>query len=177
MARPLTLSLTLPFVASLGLALAGCVGDKPAPGPAQLNSAQEDSQPALSGDGRLLAFVSHRNGTSSLLLYDLERQRFLDLSRLNRADSIAEQPSLSYTGRYLVYLASDLGRPEIQLFDRATGQVQIVSQGYRGWVRSPRISPDGRMIVFESSARGQWDLELFDRGPNVALDLPDGLRR
>jgi Tol biopolymer transport system component len=163
------------FLASLflGLTLIGC---EPAPvttGPGQLNSPFNDEQPALSGDGRFLAFVSNREGSRRILLYDRQTKQYLNLPRLNRRDAIAESPSLSYSGRYIAYLASDTARPEIELYDRATQQVQILTTGYRGWFRNPKISPEGRYIVFETGNRGQWDIEVLDRGPNVELDLPN----
>ncbi|TAD79798.1 MAG: biopolymer transporter Tol [Oscillatoriales cyanobacterium] len=168
-------SLTQSAVVALTAALLSACGNSGSvSAPLTLNSRYADEQPSLSGDGRMLAFVSNRNGDRQILLFDLQQRRFIDLPHLNRRDAIAEQPSLSYTGRYLVYLASDYARPEIELYDRATGQVQLLSQGYRGWVRSPHISPDGRFVVFESGARGQWDIELLDRGINTELDLPEG---
>ena len=136
-----------------------------------LNSQSTDEQPALSGNGKFLAFVSNRQGKRQIMLYDLQQRRLINLPRLNRKNAIAQSPSLSYTGRYLVYIASDSGRPEIQLYDRKTGRLKIVTQGYRGWVRNPSISPDGRYILFESGRRGQWDIEVIDRGPNIELDL------
>lgn len=143
----------------------------------QLNSRYADEQPALSGDGHFVAFVSNRDGSRGIQLYDLRRNQLVPLPGVNRRDAIAESPSLSYTGRYLVYLASDSARPEIEFYDRVTQQVQVLSIGYRGWIRHPSISPDGRYVVFESGNRGQWDIELFDRGPGVELDLPDFQRR
>ena len=138
-----------------------------------LNSPASDEQPALSGNGQFLAYVSNRDGQRQIVLYDLQRQALVDLPGLNRGDAIAEHPSISNAARYLVYMASDSGRPEIELYDRKTGRVKIVSRGYRGWVRNPRISPDGRYIIFESGRRGQWDLEVLDRGSKVELDIPD----
>ncbi|MBD2086445.1 TolB family protein [Coleofasciculus sp. FACHB-542] len=143
-------------------------------GPVALNSRYTDEQPALSGNGRLLAFVSNRNGSRQIWLYDLQQRQFVDVPRLNRQDAIAENPSLSQNGRYIVYIASDQGRPEVELYDRSTKSSQILTMGYRGWVRNPSISPDGRYIAFESSSRGQWDVEVLDRGPNIELDIPDG---
>ncbi|ERT05797.1 WD40-like Beta Propeller Repeat family protein [Lyngbya aestuarii BL J] len=145
----------------------------PEVGAIAVNSSASDEQPTLSGNGQFLAYVSNRNGQRQIVLYDLQRQTLIDLPGLNQGSAIAENPSLSNTARYLVYLASDSGRPEIELYDRKTNRVQIVSQGYRGWVRHPRISPDGRYIVFESGRRGQWDLEVLDRGSKVELDTLD----
>ncbi len=158
----------------LAIALGGCNTASVPVVPAALNSTYTDEQPALSGDGRFVAFVSNRGGTRQIMMYDLRDRRFVELPLLNRRDAIAESPSLSYTGRYLVYLASDRGRPEIELYDRATRQVQVLTSGYRGWVRNPSISPDGRYIVFETGRRGQWDIEAIDRGPNIERDRPNG---
>lgn len=144
--------------------------------PTVLNSRYTNEQPALSGDGQYIAFVSNRDGDRKIVMYDLQKRYFVDLPHLNRPDAIAENPSLSRTGRYMVYISSDQGRPEIYLYDRITQRPQILTNGYRGWVRNPSISPDGRYIVFETSRRGQWDIEVLDRGANVELDISDGRR-
>ncbi|QHG16362.1 TolB family protein [Nostoc sp. ATCC 53789] len=154
--------------------LASCGSNNIPIGPTSLNSRYTEEQPALSGNGRFLAFVSNRNGNQQLLVFDLERQQFIGTPGINRAETIAESPSLSYTGRYIAYLTSDQGRPVVALYDRATQQSQIVTPTYRGWIRKPNISPDGRYVVFESASRGQWDIEVLDRGPNIELDIPNG---
>lgn len=141
-----------------------------------LNSRHSESQPALSGDGRYLAYVAERDGQRTIYFYDLQRRQPLPLLGLTPRDAIAESPSLSWTGRYIAYVGSDRGRPEIQVYDRATQRREVLTQGWRGWVRQPSISPDGRFVAFESSRRGQWDVELFDRGELTELDRPDGSR-
>ncbi len=141
---------------------------------APLNSRYNDEQPALSGDGRWLTMVSNRNGRREILLYDLQSKTFVALPGLNPQGAIADSPSLSYTGRYLVYISSIQGRPDIFIYDRALKRSQLLTQGYRSWLRNPRISPDGRYIVFETARRGQWDLEVIDLGPNIELDVIDG---
>lgn len=143
-------------------------------GPTSLNSRSTEQQPALSGNGRLLALVSNRNGSHQVLLYDLQQQQFVSTPGLNRPETIVESPSLSYTGRYITYMTSDQGRPVVALYDRVTQQSQILTPIYRGWVRNPSISPDGRYVVFESASRGQWDIEVLDRGPDIELDIDNG---
>ncbi|HLO84698.1 MAG TPA: hypothetical protein VK203_06750 [Nostocaceae cyanobacterium] len=143
-------------------------------GSTSVNTRYTEEQPALSGNGRFLAFISNRNGRQQLLLYDLEARNFISTPGLSRPDTIVESPSLSYTGRFICYLISEQGRPVIALYDRATQQPQIMTPVYRGLVKNPQISPDGRYIVFESSSRGQWDIEVLDRGPTVELDIPNG---
>jgi hypothetical protein len=139
-----------------------------------LNSWANDEQPVLSGNGRYIAFVSNRQGKRNIMLYDLQAKHFIDLPHLNRRDAIADSPSISNNARYIVYIASDTGRPELELYDRVTHRWQVLTFGYRGWVRNPSISPDGRFVVFESGRRGQWDIEMIDRGPLIELDLIDG---
>lgn len=138
-----------------------------------LNSGYSDEQPALSGDGRFLAFVSNRNGRRGILLYDVQSRQLMDLPGLNRPGEIAEHPSLSYTGRYIAYIADDRGRGIVAVYDRAIERSQPLTLWYRGQVRHPSISPDGRYIVYETGSRGQWDIEVIDRGPNIELDMAD----
>lgn len=139
-----------------------------------LNSRYTDEQPALSGNGRYVAFVTNRDGDRQLVMYDLQNRWFVDLPQLNQQGAIAENPSLSLTGRYIAYIATNQGQPKVALYDRAIKRSEILTMGYQGWVRNPSISPDGRYIVFETSRRGQWDIEVIDRGPNVELDIPEG---
>lgn len=136
-----------------------------------LNSRYNDEQPALSGDGKWLAMVSNRNGRHEILLYDIELQKFTELPNLSFSGAIFDSPSLSYTGRYLVYISSIQGRPDIFMYDRAIKRSQLITRGYRSWLRNPRISSDGRYIVFETSRRGQWDIEILDNGINMELDI------
>lgn len=156
------------------LSLSGCNSGGVSPLNLSLNSRYNDEQPAISGDGRWLAMVSNRNGRREILLYDLQLRSFVDLPGLNLGNAINDSPSLSRTGRYIAYISSIQGRPDIFVYDRATKQVQLITQGYRSWLRNPRISPDGRYIVFETAKRGQWDIEVIDLGIRTELDRPDG---
>ena len=135
-----------------------------------LNSRYLEEQPAISGDGRTLAFISNRNGNSQIYVYNLRQRRFMNLPGLNRSGEISQSPSLSRTGRYIVYICSIEGRPDIVLYDRAIERSQIITERYRSWVRNPRISPNGRYIVFETARRGQWDIELDTLNGNTIVN-------
>jgi Tol biopolymer transport system component len=161
------------FVVLLTL-VGGCNSKAMQTGSIGLNSRYNDEQPALSGDGRWLALVSNRQGTNQILLYDIQQKRFQELPGLNRNQTLVESPSLSLTARYVVYITNIQGRPDIALYDRLTKRSELLTLGYRSWVRNPSVSPDGRYVVFETARRGQWDIEVLDRGPFVELDIPDG---
>jgi Tol biopolymer transport system component len=140
-----------------------------------LNSRYTEQSPSLSGNGRLLAFISNRRGRNEIFVYDVQSQRLIDLPGLDVRPVMTESPSLSMTGRYMVFLTTVDGTPEIALYDRVTQMTNVISRSYRNLLRNPHISPDGRYISFETARRGQWDIEILDRGPNIELDLPDGL--
>lgn len=157
------------------LSLNGCSSGGVSPLSTSLNSRYNDEQPAISGDGRWLAMVSNRHGRREILLYDLQLRTFVPLPGLNLPNAINDSPSLSRTARYIAYISSIQGRPDIFVYDRITKQTQLITQGYRSWLRNPRISPDGRYIVFETARRGQWDIEVIDLGMRTEIDIPDGV--
>jgi Tol biopolymer transport system component len=121
-------------------------------------------QPALSADGRWLAFLStgapvpgvpNPAGTDQLYLYDRTTRAVTLVSRaagsaVQGSNGSAAGPSLSADGRYLTFAsdATDLtGGPGLYLYDRVAGALMAVRPG-----DFPRISADGKVIAFESDA-------------------------
>jgi Tol biopolymer transport system component len=148
----------------------------------ELNSpAYEDRLPALSGDGRWLAFVSNRKdgvGRTDVYLYDRRDAKLLDLAPMNSPHQDTE-PSLSADGN-LIAFASDRpggrGGRDIYLFDRAVGTfLPLPGLNTGDHETSPSLSPDGRFIAFVSErlgGEGERDIYLYDRRAQKLLPTP-----
>jgi tricorn protease-like protein len=141
----------------------------------------EDRLPALSGDGRWLAFTSNRKGGSGLsdiYLYNCKDGKLLPLPRLNSPHTDVE-PSLSGDGNLVAFTSQrpgGQGGRDIYLFDRAADKLlalpglNTVAHEY-----SPSLSPDGRFIAFVSErivGEGERDIYLYDRQARKVLPTP-----
>lgn len=136
-----------------------------------LNSPFAQQEPQLSGN--YLVFVSDRNGSQDIYLYDLPHRRLVDLPGLNAIDMAAEHPSISADGRFIVFAASRQGRHDIYLYDRQIQYRRNLTDGLNASVRNPSISADGQRIAYESNASGHWDIVLCDRtGKPLDLSTP-----
>lgn len=126
-----------------------------------LNSSVSELNPQIASS--YLVFVSDRNGSQDVYLYDAKNQRLIDLPGLNSLNEIASHPSISEDGRYIVFAASSQGRSGIYLYDRETQQKRNLTENLQAEVRNPTISADGSTIAFESAKNGQWDIVIYDR--------------
>ncbi len=114
-------------------------------------------------NSRYIVFVSDRNGSQDVYLYDTQSQRLVNLPGLNSYDEVASHPSISEDGRYIVFAASRQGRTGIFLYDRQTQQKRNLTAELPAEVRNPTISADGGRIAFEAAKDGQWDILIYDR--------------
>lgn len=147
----------------------------------RLNLEKSDERmPALSGDGRYLAYTSNApggQGGMDIYLYDLKEKKPVALPELNSPEMDSE-PSLSGDGR-LIAFASDRpsgGGRDIFLFDRVTSQfLPLPNLNTGNHEHSPSLSPDGRFIAFVSeriSGAGERDIYLYDRQTEKLLATP-----
>lgn len=131
------------------------------PGGRDLNSPASELSPQVTS--QYIVFVSDRNGSQDVYLYDLSNRRLVDLPGLNSFNEIASHPSLSEDGRYLVFATSLRGKTGIYLYDRQTQQKRSLTANIAAEVRNPVISADGSTIAFEAGTDGQWKVLVYSR--------------
>ena len=134
-----------------------------------LNSPALEVEPQIAA--QFIVFVSDRNGSQDIYLFDAKNRRLLDLPGLNSLDEIVSHPSISEDGRYIVFTLSRQGKPDIYLYDRTTLVKQNLTANLQAEVRNPLISADGSKIVFEVAANGQWDIAVYSRS-GQPINLP-----
>lgn len=140
-------------------------------------------RPALSADGRLLAFSAwNRPGAPQgwhVFLFDLAAGKLLDLPGVNGQDSDERLPALSGDGKFLAYVTNaknGAGLSDVRLFDREKSQVlPLVDINSKHLETEPSLSGDGRLLAFTSDrpgGRGGRDIYLLDLVAGQLLPLP-----
>lgn len=141
-----------------------------------LEASAGSRKPAISADGRFMAFES---GADNLYAKDSNNREDIFLTDRNTGltkcislaasgktgNGSSRNPTISADGRYVVFAsdAADLtdgdtnGRTDICLYDTVTQQMERVSTGIQGVTAdngsdSPSISAEGQYVVFSSDA-------------------------
>lgn len=131
--------------------------------------------PAVSGDGRCVAFLSDAdtfllgdtNRLDDVFVFDRQSHRTTRVSvgaGGRQAGGASFKPAISHDGRFVTFASDasnfverDRGQRDVFVHDRRTAQTRLVSVdslGNKGNLQSgaPSISADGRWIAFHSSA-------------------------
>jgi Tol biopolymer transport system component len=137
--------------------------------------------PALSADGKWLAFVSNRKGgagLSDIYLYSIGDKKLVPLPGLNSAH-LDITPSLSGDGRLIAFVSDrpgGAGGRDIYLYDRGAGKLlDLPGLNSAAHEQSPALSADGRYLAFVServSGMGERDIFLYDRQAGRLLPTP-----
>lgn len=116
----------------------------------QLTSdAQLDLSPAVSPDGRRVAFISDRTGRCRVWVMDIDGGNQTPLT-----DEVRDRPRWSPDGRWLIYTAPER-EPVLWKVPAAGGEpVRLADIA----ARNPAVSPDGRLVSFE-----HWESETTRR--------------
>jgi Tol biopolymer transport system component len=146
----------------------------------------DELQPSLSGDGRLIAFVSNRppapgepGGLSDIYLFDRVERRMRSLPGLNTRFRELD-PALSADGKWLAFTSNrsgGQGNLDIYLYDLdSTRLVPLPGLNGPGLDQTPALSPDGRFLTFvseRSGGTGERDIYLFERASGRLAPTPN----
>jgi hypothetical protein len=163
--------------AGAALLLSGCQGFGPwrQPAPPTGLGAESRQEPALSGDGRLLASLVERGGRTTVLLQDRRSGQVLPLRHL-RGQQPHSSPSLSWNGRYLALLVQQGPRRQAVLEDRLSGRLYPLPLPPGREPQRLSLAPDGRRLALELLDNGQRRVELFDLSGLLEADGSPGQR-
>lgn len=124
----------------------------------------DDRDPAVSPDGRRIAFASHRDGNWDLYLLDLGTA---EVRRLTATEGFEGHPTWSPDGLWLAYEAYYDLDFDIWILPVDGNQTPIQLTSHPGADTSPSWDPQGRRIAFVSDRDESRDVFLAD------LDRPD----
>ncbi len=129
----------------------------------------EGFDPAISADGRRLAFLREENARTQIFMMDASRSNdrpFNDL-RFQDAPVVATVAGSDKLGGVLemtvtangdvIAAAGSAADPHLSWLKTASGEVRALSE-IRGAVRYPAISPNGKMLAFSRRESGAWHL-------------------
>ena len=126
----------------------------------------DDSEPAVSPDGRTVAFVSNRDGVPAIYLLALDR-RDEPPGRV-RTSGPSRAPSWSPDGSRLAFVCQRDGQADICLVGRDGSNERVVVAQPQDEL-DPVWSPDGRHLAYSIIGGGTWEVRVID------LDI-DGAR-
>jgi Tol biopolymer transport system component/DNA-binding winged helix-turn-helix (wHTH) protein len=129
----------------------------------------DDWEPAVSPDGRTVAFVSNRDGVPAIYLLALERRDEPPVRVRTRGPASA--PSWSPDGSRLAFVCQRNGQADICLVGR-DGRDERVVVADRQDELDPVLSPDGRQLAYNLVSGRTWELRIVD----VDAAQPEGAR-
>ncbi len=134
------------------------------------NTPASEFHPEISN--RYVAFVSDRNGSQDIYLYNQRDRTLMPILGLNALDEMAFDPTVSEDGRYIAFTKTRQGRSDIFLYNRETRSLRNLTSNLSAQVRHPTISADGSTIAFEANPDGNWDILIYDRS-GEPIELPN----
>lgn len=156
-------------------------GKRPLNAPDLNQQPLDERMPALSGDGRTLAFTSNAKenvGGTDIYFYDVASGQTTHEAALNSARADIE-PTLSADGKMALFVSDrqgGAGGRDLYLFDRTRQEfLPLPNLNSIAHEQSPSLSGDGRFIVFVSeriSGEGERDVFLYDRAAQKILPTP-----
>jgi TolB protein len=130
------------------------------------------TMPAVSPDGRILAFTTYAKGNPRILLQSLETGRQLPF--YNPVSSMVGTPSFTPDGQRIVFSASVDGWPQIHIANRDGSGLRRLSY-VRAIEVEPKVNPrTGAEIVFVSGRGGPHQIYRMNLEGGDVRRLTDG---
>ena len=127
--------------------------------------------PALSPDGRFIAYISEKD-IFSIELYLADAKTGKTIRKLSDATTNPHYDALRYIesagtfspdGKYFAYAVTANGDQQIVIVESENGNIwRIVQPIPNGGLNNPAWSPDGQTIAFSGTVGGFSDLYLYD---------------
>jgi Tol biopolymer transport system component len=118
----------------------------------------EGHDPAISVDGRWLAYLREENGQAAIL----RSNRGAPAIPVRGTQNLAGVLEMTVTADGNVVVASGgAANPHLSLVESASGEVHALTE-IGGAVRYPAISPDGKHLAFSRRMSGSWHLFVRD---------------
>lgn len=160
-------------VAAITLSMLSCsLQESRAPG---RPDERQRTDPAISGNGSVLALIVDQRGRPTVQLRDLRSDQPLALRHLS-SQQPHSSPSLSWNGRYLAVITQRGNRRMALIEDRLTGRAHPLRlPGNHDPVRLS-LAPDAQQLAIQVADRGRWRVEMLDLRSVLEPDRPGGLR-
>ncbi len=123
----------------------------------------EGYDPAISADGRWLAFLRKENGKTAIwMAKDASSEESPGAAPVPGAQKLGEVLEMTVTpAGDLIAAAGSAADPHLALWKQASGEIRALAE-IRGAVRYPAISSDGKMLAFSRRESGAWHLFVRD---------------
>ena len=118
-------------------------------------STQNESAPAVSPDGRMLAFGSTRSGESTVWISDISGQNPMQLT--TRQGRVSGDPRWSPDGQWLAFESREEGRADV-FVARTDGSSVRQLTTHPADDLAVSWSRDGAWVYFSSNRGGRWDV-------------------
>jgi Tol biopolymer transport system component/DNA-binding winged helix-turn-helix (wHTH) protein len=139
----------------------------PAPTPL-ISSSRHDRNPALSPDGKKIAFESSRTGNLEIWLSDANGANLVQLTQFE--GPIASNPCWSPDGKYVAFEARSDGHSDIQIVNVEGGSPRRLTFDPSNEL-SPSWSVDGHWIYFSSDRNGSTQLWKMPASGGTAIQI------
>lgn len=144
----------------------------------------EDIQPAVSPDGKQIAFVSNRAGEGGayseiwvMSIDGADPHQLTASTQVKSGPKEAYEPAWSPDGRQIVFRRGEGAKADLWIADLATGRLTKLTTSYEkgpaGYDGAPAWSPDGAKIAFVKGFGRAADIWVYDLyGPHQGESRP-----